>query len=418
MPDNTGRLTLARFCPVFLRNLVPFYYKLRDRHRKGNRVRILVLGAGRMGAAIVYDLLRSPGVQQVGVADNDGAALARLARQHSRRRLQVHRLEASNEPAAARLLRRYQAAASALPYWQNLALTRAALRAAVPLCDLGGSHAVRAAQQRLHRRARRRGVALVPDCGLAPGLTSVLAAHGARAFARLERIHIRVGGLPQRPRPPLDYSLYFSPDGLINEYAEPVEIVAGGRRRQVAPLTGLETIRFRGLPALEAFYTSGGSSTLPRTFAGVRELDEKTIRYSGHCEKMRALAALGFFSTRPVKLARQQISPREILAHLLAEKLPANEPDVVLVRVILGGRTRRGRRRQLAYELRDFYDRRSGLTAMMRTTAFPASLAAQWLAQGLVPAGVHGPEAVLPPEAFVRALSQRGIHVSRRWTGL
>lgn len=379
-------------------------------------MRILVLGAGRMGAAIVYDLLRSPGVTQVGVADSNRAALTRLARRF--RRVLVHQLDASDERAAARLLRRYQAAASALPYWQNLGLTRAALRARVPFCDLGGSHAVRAAQQRLDRAARRRGVAVVPDCGLAPGLTSVLVAHGARAFARLKRIHIRVGGLPQRPRPPLDYALYFSPEGLINEYAEPVEIVTRGRRRRVPPLTDLERIRFSGLPTLEAFTTSGGSSTLPRTFPGVRELDEKTIRYRGHCAKIRALASLGFFSSQPVRVDGQWVKPRQVLAHLLEAALPANAPDVVLVRVTLAGRTRRGRRRRLVYELRDFYDRRSGLTAMMRTTAFPASIVAQWLAQGRVSPGVQSPETGLPPDDFLRELRRRGLHLRRRWARL
>lgn len=380
-------------------------------------MRILVLGAGRMGTAIVYDLLRSPGVEQVGLADNNQAALARLARHYPRRRLAVHRLEAGDEPAAARLLRHYQAAVSALPYGQNLTLTRAALRARVPLCDLGGSHQVRAAQQRFDPTARRRGVTLLPDCGLAPGLSSVLVAHGTPAFQPLECIHIRVGGLPRRPQPPLDYALYFSPQGLINEYAEPVEIVTGGRRRQVPPLTGLESIRFRGLPALEAFYTSGGSSTLPRTFADVRELDEKTIRYRGHCEKIRTLAGLGWFSSRPLNLAGRRVTARQVLVCLLEEILPANQPDVVLVRVTLVGRTRPGRRRRrLVYELRDCYDRRSGLTAMMRTTAFPASIAAQWLAQGRLPAGVHSPETALPPEAFLHELTRRGLRITRRWS--
>ncbi len=377
-------------------------------------MRILVLGAGRMGAAIVYDLLRSPGIEQVGVADSNPAALARLARRSSKR-LKIHRLDATHQRAVERLLQPYQAAASALPYEQNLALTHAALRAGVHLCDLGGSDRVRTAQRRLDSAARRRGVAIVPDCGLAPCLTSVLVAHGARAFARLTHIHVRTGGLPQRPRPPLNYSLYFSPEGLINEYAEPVQVIQRGRRRWVEPLTGLERIRFRGLPPLEAFYTSGGTSTLPETFAGVQELDEKTIRYRGHAEKIQALAALGFFSSQSVEIAGQAIVPRRVLAHQLVAKLDTNDPDVVLIRVTLAGRTWRGRQRRLIYEARDFYDRRSRLTAMMRTTAFPASVAAQWLAQGRIPPGVHPPEVVLPPQEFLREMRRRGIRIHRRW---
>ncbi|MFQ5778503.1 MAG: saccharopine dehydrogenase family protein [Terriglobia bacterium] len=378
-------------------------------------MRILVLGAGRMGGAIVYDLLRSPAVRAVGVADKSRAALARLARRFRSRRLRLHPLDATDEKATIHLLRRYQAAASALPYWQNVPLTRAAIRAGVPLCDLGGSHAARAAQQRFHAATHRRGITILPDCGLAPGIASVLAAHGAGAFERLRDIQIRVGGLPRRPQPPLGYALYFSPEGLINEYTEPVEIVMQGRRRRVAPLTGLEPIRFRGLPPLEAFYTSGGSSTLPHYFRGVRTLEEKTIRYRGHCQEIRVLKALGLFSSRPCSFDGRPVRPRELLASLLEETLPREEPDVVLLRVALTGRTHRGARRKLIYELCDFYHRRSGLTAMMRTTAFPASIAVQWLAQGILPPGVHSPETGLPPAAFLKELGRRGIRIERRW---
>lgn len=289
-------------------------------------MQILVLGAGRMGGAIVYDLLRSPAVRAVGVADKSRAALTRLARHFASHRLRLHPLDATDERATTHLLRRYQAAASALPYWQNVSLTRAAIRAGVPLCDLGGSHAVRAAQQRFHAAVRRRGITILPDCGLAPGIASVLVAHGAEVFERLGKIQIRVGGLPRRPQPPLGYALYFSPEGLINEYAAPVEIVTRGRRRQVAPLTGLEAIHFRGLPPLEAFYTSGGSSTLPRSFRSVPTLEEKTIRYQGHCEKIRVLQAMGFFSSRSCSVDDRPVRPRELLARLLEERRRARSP--------------------------------------------------------------------------------------------
>jgi len=376
-------------------------------------MRILVLGAGRMGVAIVHDLLRCGA--RVGVADSRSEALRQFARRFGRARLALHRLDAADERATARLLANYNAAASALPYWQNLPLARAAIRARVGFCDLGGSHAIRKAQQRLDRRARRAGVAIIPDCGLAPGLSSVLVAHGARAFARLDSIRMYVGGLPQRPKPPLNYSLYFSPDGLINEYCEPVEVVRGGKRRILEPLAELEAFRFAGMPPLEAFTTSGGSSTLPRTFRGVRELEEKTIRYRGHCKRVRVLAALGLFSSEPVRVGGRTVRPRDVLGELLVKTLPANDPDIVLVRVVLAGRTQRGRRRKLIYEARDRYDRHARLTAMMRTTAYSASVAAQWLAQGRIRPGVHSPEAALPPEEFLQEMRRRGIRVRRRW---
>jgi len=272
-----------------------------------------------------------------------------------------------------------------------------------------------ARQQRLDPAARRRGVTILPDCGLAPGLTSVLVAHGVRLLRRVERIAIYTGGLPQRPRPPLNYQLFFSPEGLINEYAEPVRVLRGGRLIKVEPLTELEEIHFRGFGKLEAFNTSGGSSTLVESYRRrVRDLTEKTIRYPGHCGQLQALRALGFFSSKPIKLDGQEVVPRRVLEILLEGTLGSEVPDVVFVRVALWGQTQRGRR-SVVYELDARYDRLRKMTAMMRTTAFPASIAAQWLAQGKLPAGVQRPEVALPADAFLQQLAWRGLRVQQRW---
>lgn len=381
---------------------------------KNNSVRILVLGAGRMGRAAVHDLLRSPGVSQVGVADNDRAALRRLARTQGTRRLKTHALDITGQSAVARTFNGYDAVASATPYFFNLKLARTAITCGVHFCDLGGNHDVRQAQQKLHAQAKRKGVALLPDCGLAPGLPSILVAHGAPAFQRLEDIWIAVGGLPQKPQPPLNYALFFSPEGLINEYHEKVEVITGGKRKFLEPLTEVEPIRFRGLPPLEAFYTSGGSSTLPRTFPQVKELHEKTIRYPGHCAQVAALRSLGLFDSQPLTVAGKKVFPRQVMVRLLEKTLPDNPPDVVLVRAQLTGRTRQGKRK-LVYELVDRYDRKTGLTAMARTTAFPLSLAAQLLARGGVPPGVHTLEETVPADWFLRELRKRKILVRRRW---
>ena len=367
-----------------------------------------------MGQAAVYDLLHSPGVERVGVADNDRTALRRLARRFGRRHLVTHHLDASNQPAAARVMKGYNAVASAVPYYFNLALARTAVRVGIPFCDLGGNHDTRNAQQKLDKLAKKNGSALLPDCGLAPGLPSILVAHGAPAFQRLEGIHMAVGGLPQKPQPPLNYALFFSPEGLINEYREPVEVITGGKRKKLEPLTDVEPIRFAGLPPLEAFYTSGGSSTLPRTFPKVKELHEKTIRYPGHCAQAAALRALGLFDSKPTTLNGKKVVPRQLMIKLLEATLPSNPPDIVLVRAELTGRTAKGKRK-LVYELVDRFDNKTQLTAMMRTTAFPLSIAAQLLARGEIPPGVHTQEEVIPTDWFLRELRKRKIHIRRRW---
>lgn len=375
-------------------------------------MKILVLGAGRMGTAAAYDLLHSRGVERVTLAESDTARL-RAARVWLRtKHLVTRRLDVGSVRAVVNVMRGHDAVLSAVPYRLNLQLARAAIAARVSFCDLGGNHDVVEQQLRLDAAARRNQIAILPDCGLSPGLASVLVAHGTQKFSRLERIHIRVGGLPQKPQPPLDYQLFFSVEGLINEYIEPSRIIHGGKLREVESLTGLEAILFpEPFGRLEAFYTSGGTSTLTTTFLGrVQELDEKTIRYPGHCQKVKLLAELGLMSAEPIRVAGRMVRPRALLEQLLEEKLGGDGPDVVLLRIVVVGRMGT-RRHTLNYELIDRYDPRTGLTAMMRTTAFPASVAAQMLAQKMIPPGAHRQEIAVPTAWFLAEMARRGFEI-------
>jgi lysine 6-dehydrogenase len=298
-----------------------------------------------------------------------------------------------------------------VPYFFDLGLTRAAIATGTHFCDLGGNNKVVDRQIALDARARRAGVAVTPDCGLAPGMVSTLAADG---FARLDRtraIHLRVGGLPRRPGPPMNYGLVFSANGLINEYVEPCLVLRRGRPAEVEPLADVEAISFPApFGRLEAFNTSGGSSRLPLTFAGkVQTLDYKTIRYPGHSAQVRLLHELGLTSPNPVRASGVRVSPRRLLIERLEAVLPFERDDVVLLRVDVLG-TRKGRRRRIRYELIDRADRRTGLTAMMRTTGFAAAVVALMLARGQVMRrGVFTGEHGIDGHSFISELRSRGL---------
>jgi lysine 6-dehydrogenase len=163
---------------------------------------------------------------------------------------------------------------------------------------------------------------------------------------------------------------------------------------------------------LEAFHTSGGTSTLPESFRGmVKELDYKTIRYAGHCQQFKLLLDLGFASDTPVRVNGGEVIPRNLLRELLCHKVPSDGPDVVLVRVEFSG-IQKGRERRLCYDIIDHYDTQSGLSAMMRTTAFPASIVAQMMARGDIPApGATPQERCVPTDKFMAALAERHIQV-------
>ena len=372
-------------------------------------MKMLVLGAGRMGLGAVHDLLAQSDVTSVTVADAYLAKAQDIAARYGERVTAVQ-IDCNDDAAVVELMRGHASAISCVNYWLNERLAKAAIAAGTNFCDLGGNNDVVDAELALDAEARAAGVNVIPDCGLAPGMVAVLVAHGAQQFETLDEIHIRVGGLPQNPKPPLDYQLVFSVEGLINEYIEPARVIRGGKVVTIESMTEVESLEFPSpFGTMEAFQTSGGTSTLVDTFGGkVRDLDYKTIRYPGHCEKFKTMIDLGLCSSESMTIDGAPVKPRRVLGDLLVKNLPHDEPDVVLVRVEFAGGGKR-----LQYDIIDRYDPETGLSAMMRTTAFPASIVALMMARGQTTSkGALPQEKCIPPDLFMDELAKRKIDVT------
>ncbi|MBK9439123.1 MAG: saccharopine dehydrogenase NADP-binding domain-containing protein [Chloracidobacterium sp.] len=377
-------------------------------------MKILVLGAGRMGHGAVFDLINnSPDVESVTVADFDLKKADAVADAVDPARVTPHHIDASNESDVARLMAGHDSVISCVNYWYNVSLSRAAIATGANFCDLGGNNYIVDEQLALDAAAKAAGVNVIPDCGLAPGMVSILAMHGAARFDSVDEIHIRVGGLPQNAQPPLNYQLVFSVEGLINEYIESARVIRDGKIVEVESMTELESLSFDGFPPLEAFQTSGGTSTLPDTFLGkIRELDYKTIRYAGHCDKFKTMIDLGLCSSDEIVADFVSTTPRKVFAELLQKHLPADGPDYVLVRLDFAG-AKDGAQRKLRYDIVDKLDESTGMSAMMRTTAFPASIIAQMMARGdVLSRGATPQEKAIDPEKFVSELEKRDIVIS------
>ncbi len=378
---------------------------------------ILVLGAGRMGHGAVFDLIHnSPDVKRVTVADSDLAKAESLAMKVGGSRIDARQADASKYSGIVDLMRGHDSVISCVNYWYNTLLSKAAIESASNFCDLGGNNYIVDEQLALDAEARAAGINIIPDCGLAPGMVSILAMHGTAEFDTIREIHIRVGGLPQNPQPPLNYQLVFSVEGLINEYIEVARVIRDGKIREVASMTEIESLVFDGFPPLEAFQTSGGTSTLPETFLGkIRELDYKTIRYAGHCEKFKMMMDLGLCSGEEIVVDFQKLTPRKLFANLLKKHLPADGPDYVLVRIDFTG-TKQGETKKLRYDVVDKYDESTGMSSMMRTTAFPASIIAQMMAKGdVLSRGATPQEKAIDPKKFVAELEHRNITIRVVW---
>jgi lysine 6-dehydrogenase len=378
-------------------------------------MKILVLGSGRMGLGAAFDLAHnSDDVEAVTVADLDMERARSVVAAVKSDRVKPAQVDVADDRAVLELMRGHDAAISCVTYFHNVRLARAAVEARVNFCDLGGNNSVVAEELALDEAARSAGINIIPDCGLAPGMVSVLVAHGAQTFDELEEIHIRVGGLPLNPRPPLNYQIVFSVEGLINEYVERARVIRSGKIVEIDSMTEIERLQFPApFDEMEAFQTSGGTSTLPETFLGrVRELDYKTIRYPGHCEQFKLLIDLGLATSEEIDVDGVPVRPRRVLGEMLLRHLPADEPDAVLIRVEFQG-TAKGERQRLRYDIIDRYDERTGLSAMMRTTAFPASIIAQMMARGEIKEkGAIPQERAVPPEKFVAELRRRNIQIT------
>jgi lysine 6-dehydrogenase len=378
-------------------------------------MKILVLGAGRMGLGAAFDLVHnSPDVESVTIADFDLKKAEDVAAKVGTSRIEPKQIDAGNYDDVVALMRGHASAISCVNYWYNESLSKAAIETATNFCDLGGNNYVVDAQLALANEAKAAGISIIPDCGLAPGMVSILAMHGVDQFDDIQEIHIRVGGLPQNPQPPLNYQLVFSVEGLINEYIEVARVIRDGKVIEVESMTEIEELSFDGFPPLEAFQTSGGTSTLPDTFLGkIRELDYKTIRYAGHCEKFKTMIDLGLCSSDEILVDYAKVTPRKVFGELLQEHLPADGPDYVLVRLDFVG-SKDGGTKKLRYDIVDKQDEKTGLSAMMRTTAFPASIIAQMMARGnVLERGATPQEKAIDPNAFVDELARRHINIVR-----
>lgn len=377
-------------------------------------MKFLVLGAGRMGYAAVYDLIRSPKVEKVVVADRDAKCVKSAVERLNDPKIVPVELDISKQSDVIALMKSVDVAISCVPYDNNYELAKAALEAKTHFVDLGGNESVVEKTFLLHDLAKERKITIMPDLGLAPGLVSILAVAAADSLDELYEIRIRVGGLPVDSENFLGYSHVFALEGLINEYAEDVTLIRDGRLMQVPPLSEVESLDFpKPFGEMEAFTTSGGISTLPKTYEGkVQHLDYKSIRYKGHCKQLSLLQELGLMSKDEVKIKGGKVVPRDLLIRLLDAKLAKDEPDVVLLRVTVTG-VKDKEPRQLVWEGIEFSDQAERLTAMMRMTAFPASIIAQMIARGdITERGVLRQEMSVPVKLFLAEMESRGLSLT------
>lgn len=370
--------------------------------------RYVLVGAGLQGQAIAYDLRWNQAMERLTVIDRDPAALAKIGKILNDPRAVLIAADCGNVTEMTRVFRDHDAVIVAASYELNLGLTQAAIEAGAHFCDLGGNNDIVESQFKLDGEAKKRGLKVIPDCGVAPGAVSIITRLGIDRLGTMpDSVQIRVGGLPLEPEGPLKYALVFSVRGLFNECLEPAEILRGGQPLKVPSLTGFEQLDFGNMGILEAVYTSGGSSTLSKTYAGkIMDLDYKTLRYPGHWQIWTTLRDLGYLGEYPVVDAGgASVIPRRLSEALFERNLPRGAEDMLVLRVTL----KKGRQ-ELRYEMADRFDRVTGHTAMQRTTGYSAAIIARMMVRGeIADTGVLRQEISVPAARFIDEWRKRGL---------
>jgi lysine 6-dehydrogenase len=373
-----------------------------------SKLDILIVGAGMMGRAAAYFFRNHPlGPYRVLLTDADEAVLDESAAFLAPGgHLDTMRLDVTRSDNLIRALTDVKVCLSCVPYFYNPMIAKACLSLGVSYVDLGLKTETTDEILGMDADAKARSVSLVPDTGFSPGLINILVWELVNRFKKCDAVRVLAGGLPQVPTGPLKYTQFFSIHGLVNEYFEDAREIRNGKMVTVPSLSDIETVQFPGVGELEAFVTSGGTSTLPRTLEGkVNHLSYKTLRYPGHMAALQSLRDLGLAETHLYGFHGCQVSPRDMLIKVLEAKLPKNVPDVVLLRVVATGDG--GREEKIELTVKE--DAKIGLSAMEQLTGFSAAAVTLAVHEGKVPAGAQTPEQAVPFSWMKEHLGKFGI---------
>jgi len=369
-------------------------------------MKIIILGAGLVGGPMARDMAADKEAKVTAV-DVSSKALDRLKKFP---RIKTVREDLADTLNVKKAIRDADLVISAVPGFMGFKTLRAVLEEGKNAVDIAFFPEDPFALDRL---AKAKGVKAVVDCGVAPGMSSILAAYAMKKLDKTKSIKIYVGGLPEIREYPYEYKAVFSPHDVIEEYVRPARYIENGKMVTRPALSDPEFLTFPGIGTLEAFNTDG-LRTMAKT-VDVPNMKEKTLRYPGHIEKMAVLRETGFFDTQEVTIKGTRIRPLDFTAEILFPKwkLKEGEADITVMKIIVEG-IRDQKALSISYDLFDRYDDRTGIHSMARTTGYTATTVARMITQGLFRRkGISAPEHIGENTRCVKfllsGLAERGV---------
>jgi lysine 6-dehydrogenase len=375
---------------------------------------VLVLGAGLVGRPMAADLAAEHSFS-VTVADVSEINLARF---HDSLAIRKVKADLSDKSRLGSLLESADLVVSAVPGHLGHSVLREIISAGRDVVDIAFFPED---PFDLDALAKQKNVTAVVDCGVAPGMSNMLAGYVHTLLDTTETILIYVGGLPVVRDLPFEYRAGFSPIDVIEEYTRPARYVENGALVVRPALSEPEFVRFPGIGTLEAF-NSDGLRSLAVTM-NVPNMKEKTLRYPGHIEKMALLRDVGFFGREAINLDGMRVRPIDLTSKLLFPlwELKEGERDFTVMTVIVEG-TSGSKKIRYVYDLLDYFNEQTSVHSMARTTGYTATAVVRMLAKGMFRRkGICPPEYIgAEPKCveFVLAeLKKRGVEYKQTIQG-
>ena len=381
------------------------------RHQTGGMIlRIVVLGGGRVGSAIVRDLAAEDDFSVLGV-DLDPVRVERMT-EFGADGVVADLSDLSN---VSKAVVDADLVVGAVPGFMGYRTVERVLKEGRPIVDISFFPEDAFGLDLLAEEA---GVCCLFDCGIAPGLSNLILGRMEEHLDETASFHCLVGGLPVERTWPWEYKAPFSPGDVIQEYVRPARLRRDGVEITLPALSEVELVNFPGLGSLEAFNTDGLRSLL-RT-CKTPDMVEKTMRYPGHAVRMRILREAGFFSTEEIQAASGVVRPRDVTEALLfsAWRFEEGEPDLTVMRIVVEGK-QNGKSLRHTYNLLDYYNTDTETSSMARTTGYTCTAMVNLVARGLwTEPGLAPPEVVGRNadcyDAVLKHLEDRNVHIFQR----
>jgi lysine 6-dehydrogenase len=384
-------------------------------------MRILVLGMGLMGPTIAKDCVEAQEVTKVTGCDIDQEKLETALKYINNKKFDIKTLSILEHEKLVETMKDYDLIINGTAAKFSINALKAAMEAKVNIVDLAGGGYPQGGE--FYDDVKKAGITAIPGCGIDPGLIDILSGQAIMSMDHVESVVFACGGLPQEPKPPLDYKIVF---GGTKMPVRPglVPMIQDGKQVDMERYSEVEPIQVEGLDPMEAFIDGYPSSLLKLCIEkGVKSFRGKTIRYSGFVDKIMFLNDLGLISEEPLDYAGIEIIPRElfhkIIYPLVKFDTKVGDRDLTVLLVRVEG-TKDNNDIIIEYDMVDFYDEEHGVTSMAKTTGYTAAIIARMLGRGAIKAkGIQWPIRVVKEELVEELLSllrKRSVEVTETIT--